>query len=74
YILARTIISPITYLKDAAFLIAQGRLDEKIDIQRRDELGELASSFVNMRDAIRKKIDDLHVLNSIIEEKIKSLL
>ncbi|MBF0303147.1 MAG: response regulator [Desulfamplus sp.] len=69
FILARTIISPITYLKDAAFLIAQGRLDEKIDIQRKDELGELANSFVNMRDAIRKKIDDLHVLNSIIEEK-----
>ncbi|MBF0204092.1 MAG: response regulator, partial [Desulfamplus sp.] len=69
FILARTIISPITYLKDAAFLIAQGRLDEKINIKRKDELGELANSFVNMRDAIRKKIDDLHVLNSIIEEK-----
>lgn len=63
FILTRTIISPLTDLKNAALLISQGRLEEKINITRKDELGDLSKSFVDMRDAIRRKIADLHVLN-----------
>ena len=61
--LTRTIITPIDALKASATQLAHGHLDQVIDTQRRDELGSLAQSFADMRDSIRKKIDDLRVLN-----------
>ncbi len=61
--LTRTIITPIDALKTSATQLAHGHLDQAIDTQRKDELGSLAQSFADMRDAIRKKIDDLRVLN-----------
>ena len=61
--LTRTIITPIYALKASAAELAHGKLDQQIDTQRKDELGSLAQSFADMRDAIRKKIDDLRVLN-----------
>lgn len=63
FFLTRTIITPIDALKASAAELANGKLDQEIDTQRKDELGSLAQSFADMRDAIRKKIDDLRVLN-----------
>lgn len=63
FFLTRTIITPIDALKTSAAQLAQGHLDHEIDISRKDELGSLAQSFADMRNAIRKKIDDLRVLN-----------
>jgi GAF domain-containing protein/HPt (histidine-containing phosphotransfer) domain-containing protein/two-component sensor histidine kinase len=62
--LTRTIITPIDALKASAAELAHGHLEQAIDTQRKDELGSLAQSFADMRDAIRKKIDDLRVLNA----------
>lgn len=63
YMLARAINNPISNLKKNAAQLAQGNLDQPIDTSRKDELGSLAQSFVEMRDAIRRKIKDLSVLN-----------
>ena len=63
FFLTRTIITPIDALKVSAAQLAHGHLDQAIDTQRKDELGSLAQSFAEMRDAIKKKIDDLRVLN-----------
>ncbi|MBI3774303.1 MAG: GAF domain-containing protein, partial [Gammaproteobacteria bacterium] len=62
--LTRTIITPIDALKNSAIQLAHGDLNQAIDTQRKDELGSLAQSFADMRDAIKKKINDLHVLNA----------
>jgi len=62
--LTREIISPIDILKGSAAELAGGNLDKDIDVSRKDELGALAISFSNMRDSIRKKIDDLRILNN----------
>lgn len=53
-------INPIRHLIEVASTIAGGRLDQTIHIRSSDELGILAQSFVNMRDAVRTKIADLH--------------
>ncbi|MBI3561692.1 MAG: HAMP domain-containing protein [Gammaproteobacteria bacterium] len=63
-LLSRAITRPIESLKISAAALASGKLDQEIDTARQDELGSLAKSFANMRDAIRKKIHDLHILNN----------
>ncbi len=58
-----TIIRPLRQLKNNADQLAKGHLDQDVEMNRQDELGNLAQSFALMRDAIRKKLHDLHVLN-----------
>lgn len=72
-ILSKMIINPVRSLQDSAGLIARGRLDEFMDISRKDEIGHLAISFMHMRDAIREQIDDLRILNQRIELKNEEL-
>lgn len=62
-LLARAITKPINALKDSAYELAQGKLNVEIDTSRRDELGSLAKSFSDMRDAIVKTFSDLKRLN-----------
>ena len=50
---------PIKQLTVAAVQMAAGNLDQEFDINRRDEVGLLARSFSEMRDAIREKITTL---------------
>ncbi len=66
-ILSGAILNPILYLRDATRLIARGNLEEEIDMPRKDELGALANSFEEMRDAIKEKISDLQRLTIIME-------
>lgn len=63
FLLSRAITRPINVLKSNAYQLAHGKLDLAIDTSRKDELGSLAQSFADMRDAIVKKIGDLKTLN-----------
>ncbi|MBI3560192.1 MAG: GAF domain-containing protein [Gammaproteobacteria bacterium] len=62
-LLSRAITIPIQKLRSSAKELAHGNLDQEIDTQRRDELGSLARSFADMRDSIKKKMENLRVLN-----------
>ncbi len=55
---------PINQLKTSSNQLAQGNLTVKINTNRQDELGSLAFSFSQMRDSIRKKLNDLRTLNA----------
>ncbi len=66
-ILSKAILHPIMYLRDATQFIAQGNLENDINMSRKDELGNLAESFEIMRDAVKEKISDLERLTGIIE-------
>lgn len=68
----RVIKVPIVRLEESAAALAQGNLEQEIDTSRGDELGSLARSFANMRDAIRKKMADLKVLN-VTGEKLAGM-
>jgi PAS domain S-box-containing protein len=52
-ITARWIIKPILRLNNAARQIAQGEWDKTVEINRADELGELAKSFNNMAQQVQ---------------------
>jgi len=51
--------APIIKLMHAASQISRGNLDQEIEISSKDELGNLARSFAEMRDSIRKTIRSL---------------
>ncbi|MBU2511960.1 HAMP domain-containing protein [bacterium] len=73
----RFINRPVNYLKEKAIALADGNLEIEINLSRRDELGTLARSFHEMRDAIRKKIKELKFLNThleaIVDERTQEL-
>ena len=60
---------PLGTLKDLASSISQGNYELDININRRDEIGELADSFTIMKEGIRKKVQDLKDLN-VVSEKL----
>ncbi len=68
YLGVRIIKKPIDALRGSADNLARGNLNETINTSRNDELGSLAVSFDQMRNAIRKKLSDLAVLNQTGEK------
>jgi GAF domain-containing protein/HAMP domain-containing protein len=55
------IVSPIRRLRQAIVGVVRGNFDEPVpDINRLDEIGDLASSFVDMREYVRTLIDDMN--------------
>jgi diguanylate cyclase (GGDEF)-like protein len=57
-VISRTVIGPIQKLRDAAHLIGQGKMDTRIVLRSRDELGELAGSFNLMADDLTKLMEE----------------
>jgi HAMP domain-containing protein len=61
--LARTVSRPIRQLCDAAVLISQGHLNQKIQIDARGEIGELALALEAMRLSINQAVGRLRKRN-----------
>jgi PAS domain S-box-containing protein len=73
----RTILRPLKRLRQNAHQVAQGDLNCPIETDRSDELGQLASSFAYMRDAIRKQIKRLETVNQNLrrnEERLRAFI
>jgi class 3 adenylate cyclase len=67
-LLQRHLLGPLFNLRGEAGSIAKGNLEQTIgNTDRRDEIGQLATSFAVMRDAVRKTIVDLKETNRSIE-------
>jgi class 3 adenylate cyclase len=67
-LLQRQLLNPLFRLRAQAGAIAGGDLAHAIgDTDRRDEIGNLATSFATMRDAVRRTILDLKETNTSIE-------
>ncbi|GAK60693.1 PAS modulated sigma54 specific transcriptional regulator, Fis family [Candidatus Vecturithrix granuli] len=63
---------PINHLVSIAQELAEGNLAQPILITNRsDEIGVLARSFANMRDRIKRQIEDLHRLNDELEQRVE---
>ncbi len=59
FFLAHRLIRPIRDLSNAALTLSTGKLDQKLDLQRDDELGILASSFNHMANQLKNSFEDL---------------
>ena len=49
FVVSRSIINPVTQLRDAVKEISEGNLDFKISAENKDELGQLSKAFDGMR-------------------------
>jgi two-component system, NarL family, sensor histidine kinase DegS len=58
-LLSRVITNPIMALKRGAEEIGIGRLDYRIDVTGRDELGDLAKTFNKMGSALKSNMEEL---------------
>ena len=59
FFFARAITQPIAYLTQVANRISMGELDIKIEIDRKDEIGELAEAFERMQTSMQAVMDRL---------------
>lgn len=70
FYVAKTISKPITKLRDAADRISKGDYEHEIEITSRDEVGQLALQFDNMRKSV---LETNLNLNRIVRERTKEL-
>jgi signal transduction histidine kinase len=76
-LLSRVITRPIFALKMGAEEIGKGKLDYKLEVKNKDELGDLAASFNNMAAALKNNMEELKrtaVINISKERKIQENL
>lgn len=74
YGLARYLVSPIVKLRSAAKNLAGGDLQTRIEIKRRDELGQLAQDFNQMAQRIESLILSQKTLNRDISHELRTPL
>lgn len=70
---ARWVTNPLLKLTRAAKAIEQGNLDLTVDLNRQDELGELAQSFNHMATQLSHSFQDLQTLNAALSESEQEL-
>ncbi|TRY23002.1 methyl-accepting chemotaxis protein [Brevibacillus sp. LEMMJ03] len=59
YFVSRSIVNPLNVVVQAASRIAEGNMQTRVEIKRKDELGRLADSFNRMTDSIRGMIEQV---------------
>ncbi|MDP2386755.1 MAG: SpoIIE family protein phosphatase [Bacteroidota bacterium] len=70
FIISRQITKPIKELTNDAKELRKGNFNVEININQKDEIGELAQSFRKMQQSMRKLIYDLKDINHNLEEKV----
>jgi signal transduction histidine kinase len=73
YLIVYGIFKPIRHLVDATRKLAMGRLDIKVEVDRDDMIGELAESFRDMVDQLRRQREDLARTNSKLADANEQL-
>jgi signal transduction histidine kinase len=70
---ARWVTQPLVRLNEAAKEIAGGNFNQNVEIDRQDELGELARSFNNMADRLQISFEKLKSLNTTLAKREQQL-
>ena len=65
----RLLLKPISLLKQSALEIGRGQLNTRIALRRSDELGELASAFNGMADALAERERENRQLHKQLQQK-----
>lgn len=68
YFVARLIISPLSKLVRTSHAIAGGDLNKRTEIESKDEIGVLASTFDTMTDHLQQRTLELEKTNRILEQ------
>ena len=74
YVIAETISRPIVRLKNLAHDIGEGKLETKIDVNTRDEVGELASVLGLMTDELKRRATIDHLTQVYNRSKLDEIM
>ncbi len=67
--LSRQVFKPLKCLVEGAREVAKGNLRKRIELDRRDELGELAEEFDIMTEALQRRLEENNHLLKTVREK-----
>jgi PAS domain S-box-containing protein len=70
---ARRISRPVGRLADGVAAIARGELDQRIDLDRSDELGHLALAFNEMAAQLRRQRTELEAADAALRQRFAEL-
>lgn len=59
FLFARSLVSPIEKLRDAADKISKGDMDVDVTVESEDEIGELSSAFARMKNSLQVTMERL---------------
>jgi len=71
FLLHKITVKPIILFRDKAKIIGKGNLDTRVEIKRRDELGELANAFNQMAKDLKESRDKIQDYNQILENLLQ---
>ena len=69
---SNSIVSPLRKLTEAANVIAEGDYDERVEIESKDEIGILASSFNKMAKEVKRTTHELQINNAELEKVVET--
>ena len=67
FLLRKVIVKPIITFRNTAGVIGKGDLDTRVEIDSKDELGDLATAFNNMAKDLKESRDKIQEYNRILE-------
>lgn len=73
FFLSTRITKPLIHLKHAAFKLARGERNEKIKVQSRDEIGELALAFNKMEEDISMNMNRIYSERNLRDRLINAM-
>jgi len=71
YLLRKIIVKPITTFRNSAKILGKGNLDTRVDINSKDELGDLANAFNQMAKDLKESRDKIQDYNQILENLLQ---
>ena len=60
FLVTRTLTGALRNLKSAAEMLAEGATDVQIDVQTKDEIGDLAQAFRHMAGTVKQRSNEVH--------------
>lgn len=72
YLYARRVMRPLDRLAEEAKRIAAGDLNRRVEVGRRDEVGQLAQAFEEMRVQVQAMLDAQRQWNAELEGKVQA--
>jgi signal transduction histidine kinase len=72
-VIARGLAKPVQRLRAGMDAAGRGRLDEPLEVQSRDEIGDLARAFGEMRRSLRRSHAELADANAELAAKVTEL-
>ena len=68
--LIQSMLNPLRQIKSGMVAITQGRLDQRINLQSQDELGDLAQAFDHMAENLQSSQQEVERLHADLEQRV----